>query len=208
MSFPQCYSRAFLRLVFTRGKICWGRRGSVMFSCTSAWQVGTLVRLCSCWNHDWNPASWLSFIFLATKSFFFLIFTWEYICSLILEREEGRERERDIDVREKHWLVTSRTRPSQGLNLQPRYGSCLGIQPAAFLCTDWHSSRLSHLARAGYQFLVTSYSFRFYSLILLFMSSKIRLNQVIWRLRNHQIFCNLWWSWGFLSSLLIVGTVT
>ena len=140
--------------------------------------------------------------------FFFLIFTWEYICSLILEREEGRERERDIDVREKHWLVTSRKHPSQALNLQLRYESCLGIQPAAFLCTDWHSSRLSHPARAGYQFLVTSYSSRFYSLILLFMSSKIRLNQVIWRLRNHQIFCNPWWSWGFLSSLLIVGIVT
>ena len=47
------------------------------------------------------------------------------ICLLILEREEGGEREkegeRNIDVREKHQSVASCMRPDQGSNPQPRY---------------------------------------------------------------------------------------
>ena len=49
------------------------------------------------------------------------------VCLLILEREEGGERERqtdrqtDIDVRENHQSVSSCMHPDQGLNLQPRY---------------------------------------------------------------------------------------
>ena len=34
---------------------------------------------------------------------------------------EERQRERDIDMREKHGLVASHTCPNQGVNLQPRY---------------------------------------------------------------------------------------
>ena len=36
----------------------------------------------------------------------------------ILEREEGKERDRDNDVREKHQLVASHTHPDWGWNLQ------------------------------------------------------------------------------------------
>ena len=45
------------------------------------------------------------------------------ICLLILEREGGkwegrRERNRNIDVREKYWSVASSTLPDRGLDLQ------------------------------------------------------------------------------------------
>ena len=46
---------------------------------------------------------------------FSLIFTWGHFFSLLLEREE--EREKNIDVREEHWL---------GIDYMPR----LGIEPA------------------------------------------------------------------------------
>ena len=41
------------------------------------------------------------------------------ICLLILEREEGLGRERNINMREKHWSVASCTHPDWGSNLQP-----------------------------------------------------------------------------------------
>ena len=42
---------------------------------------------------------------------------------LFLERGEGKEkeRERNIDVKEKHQLVSSHTGPYWGLNPQPRH---------------------------------------------------------------------------------------
>ena len=40
---------------------------------------------------------------------------------LILQRMEGRERERNIDVMEKHRSATSHTGPDLGWNLQARY---------------------------------------------------------------------------------------
>ena len=49
---------------------------------------------------------------------------------LILEREEGRERQRNIDVREKHALAASLICPNQGPNPQP--SSILKDAP-----TDW-----------------------------------------------------------------------
>ena len=51
---------------------------------------------------------------------------------LILKREEGRERERNINVRMKHRLVAFGTCPDQGLNPQPRYVPRLVIEPAIF----------------------------------------------------------------------------
>ena len=44
-------------------------------------------------------------------------------CLLILERREGRERERkrNIDVREKHQHLPLMCAPTGGRNLQPRY---------------------------------------------------------------------------------------
>ena len=58
--------------------------------------------------------------------FIYLLFYFPYphlrTCLLIFrERGMGRERERNIDVREKHRLVASCTQSDQGQNLQPRY---------------------------------------------------------------------------------------
>ena len=69
----------------------------------------------------------------------------------------GRERERNIDVREKHQLVASHTCPDQGLNSQPTY---LCIYWLIHVCAltrnqthslgilEGHSNQLSYLARA------------------------------------------------------------
>ena len=43
------------------------------------------------------------------------------ICLLILEREEGRERIKNIDMREKHQSVACYMLPDWGSNTQPRY---------------------------------------------------------------------------------------
>ena len=53
---------------------------------------------------------------------------------LFLERGEGRdkEKERNTDMREKHRSVASGTCPNQGLNLQLRHVSWLGIKPVTF----------------------------------------------------------------------------
>ena len=45
---------------------------------------------------------------------------------------KGRERERNIYVREKHQLATSRTHPDWGLNPQPRHVPHPRIEPATF----------------------------------------------------------------------------
>ena len=66
--------------------------------------------------------------------------------------ERERERERDGDVREKHQLVASHSLPKQGLNPQPRYVPWLGIEPAAFWCTQWCSNQLSHTGQGQYYF--------------------------------------------------------
>ena len=53
---------------------------------------------------------------------------------LILERGEGRkiERERNIYMRKKYWLVASHTCLDQTPNLQPGHVPWLGIEPATF----------------------------------------------------------------------------
>ena len=51
------------------------------------------------------------------------------MCSLILEREEGGEKQRDIDTREKHPSAASHIYPDQGLNLHLRG-----------MCPDWESN--------------------------------------------------------------------
>ena len=50
----------------------------------------------------------------SSEDMFLLIF-------LFREREEGGEKERNINVKEKHQLVVYHMRPDQGLNPQPRY---------------------------------------------------------------------------------------
>ena len=61
-------------------------------------------------------------------------------CLLILERGEGRlrerERERNKDVREKCWLVASYMHPKWGSNLQPEYMPWAGVKQATFRCRD------------------------------------------------------------------------
>ena len=54
------------------------------------------------------------------------------MCFLILEREEGRKG--NIDVRKKHRLVASQTRPHWGSNRQPLYVPSPGMNPATFWC--------------------------------------------------------------------------
>ena len=51
---------------------------------------------------------------------------------MILERGEGREkeRERNINVREKYGSVASQTRPDQGPNLQSKHVPWVGINTA------------------------------------------------------------------------------
>ena len=69
----------------------------------------------------------------------------------IFFREEGggREKERNIDVRAKHWSPPSCTCPDQGPHPQPRYVLCNlpTIKPATFWCMRQCSNQLSHLAR-------------------------------------------------------------
>ena len=72
------------------------------------------------------------------RSFFKIFFF-----SLILERGGGREkeRERNINVREKHQSTASCMYPNlQGMNLQPRHVPCLGIKPATLRSAWWHST--------------------------------------------------------------------
>ena len=59
-----------------------------------------------------------------------------------------REREGNINVREKYQLVASHMCPDQGSNPQPRYMPDQGLNPRPFWYTGQHSYQLSHPARA------------------------------------------------------------
>ena len=59
-------------------------------------------------------------------------------------RKGERQNERNVNVREKHQLVTSHRCPDQGLNLQPRYVPLPGIKSPAFLFMGRCSNQLSH----------------------------------------------------------------
>ena len=62
---------------------------------------------------------------------------------LILERGDGREkeRERNIDVREKYLSGASRTSPNQGLNLQLKHMLQPRIEPATLCSAGWHPAK-------------------------------------------------------------------
>ena len=75
--------------------------------------------------------------------------------SFIDLKERGRrekERERNIDVREKHLLVASCIHPDQGVNLQPnpwpRHVSWLAIEPTIFWSAGWYPTNWATPARA------------------------------------------------------------
>ena len=91
-------------------------------------------------------------IYITIKCYLFIylfIPTWGYVDWFFRERErETLMWERNIHVKEKHWLVTSYKRPDWGWNPKPRYVPRLGIKPATFWCTGRCSNQLSHLARA------------------------------------------------------------
>ena len=55
---------------------------------------------------------------------------------LVLEWEEqrGEERERNMEVRGKHWLAASHMRPDQGLNLQTRFVPWPEFEPMTCWC--------------------------------------------------------------------------
>ena len=48
-------------------------------------------------------------------------------------KEGGGEKEKNIDVWEKHWLVASCMHPNRGENPQPRYVPWPGIDPRSLL---------------------------------------------------------------------------
>ena len=95
---------------------------------------------------SYNNIIWILFCVFTTQSqvssqgpgfFSFSLFSPEDTFSLLLERGEGRER--NIDVREKHWSVASHMRSDRGLytpnwgpNPQHRYVLWLAVEPAAF----------------------------------------------------------------------------
>ena len=56
-------------------------------------------------------------------------------------REGKRERDRNIEVREKHLSISSHTRPNQGLNRQPKYVPRVGVKPMTFQFMRWHSNQ-------------------------------------------------------------------
>ena len=76
---------------------------------------------------------------IAVSILFYFFLTWGHF--FIPFRLTGREREKNIDVREKHQLVVSCTHLEcgdhmcldQGLNLQPRHVPWLGVEPT----TSW-----------------------------------------------------------------------
>ena len=70
----------------------------------------------------------------------------KYFINLVLERGEGREKEgeRNIDVREKHWLVASRMCPDRGPNLQCRDVHRPGIEFTILQAAGWRSNQESH----------------------------------------------------------------
>ena len=76
-------------------------------------------------------------------------------------RETGKEKQRNIKVREKHQSVASRMCPDQELNLQPRYVCWPEIEPTTFWCVWWCSNQLSQLARAHHVYFPSLISHQF-----------------------------------------------
>ena len=83
------------------------------------------------------------------QNYFILFYPHPRTCSMVLERGKGREgeRERSINMREKHQLLASCTHPNQGPNPKPRHVPRRGIKPATFWFMGQHSNQLSHTSQ-------------------------------------------------------------
>ena len=79
------------------------------------------------------------------------MFVYLFIHLFIVERREGREkeRERNINVRERHWAVDSWMHPKWGPVLQPRHVPWPGIKLMTFHFVGWHPINWSTPVRAS-----------------------------------------------------------
>ena len=118
-----------------------------------------------CYSHRTFLSGWeILSIYL---SIYHLSFFKDFIY-LFLEREEGREneRERNIHVREKYWLVAFCRYPSWGPNPQPGHMPWLGIEPVTVHFAGRHPTNAATPARAtaalknGHCFLVVHWKWR------------------------------------------------
>ena len=116
--------------------------------------------------------------------------------SLLLDRVKKRGRERNIDVREQHWLAASHKcldqalyAPGPGIDPQPRYVLWLGITPANFLLWDGVPPTESHQPRL-YLILLNNYVFNWKSDESFIFRWKISLHSIcswsIWHSINEQ----------------------
>ena len=83
-------------------------------------------------------------VLMATKEQDFIFHPYPSTCLLILDRGEGREREKD--VREKHWSVGSGMPLTGGPNLQPGLVPWLGMEPLTFWFMGWCSDQQCHIS--------------------------------------------------------------
>ena len=88
------------------------------------------------------------------KSIASLRFFKKFFIYLFLERGKGREeeRERNVDVSEKHCLVASCTHHIQGPNLQPRHVLWLGIELVTFCFCRMMPNQLNHTGQGSLRF--------------------------------------------------------
>ena len=84
-----------------------------------------------------------------------------------------KEREKSIDVREKHWSAASYMHSDQWPNPQPRHVPDRGIEPVTFQCTGWRSNHRATLARLLFQW--------FQAPISIFSDSKLLATPTRWK---------------------------
>ena len=84
-------------------------------------------------------------------------FLFIYLNIVVSREKEGREKEkeRNIDVREKHQSVASHIHSNRGPNLQPRRVPWLGTEPATLWSTEQCPTHWATLVRAASRLLHT-----------------------------------------------------
>ena len=81
----------------------------------------------------------------------------------------GRERERNINVREKHQSVASCNGPNWGQTLHPRHLPSVGIEPVTFWFVGWYSDILSHTSQGCLLFHLFVFWCMIYTFLFLYM---------------------------------------